>query len=313
MRTDYHHLRPSLVAKIDYSIDLLRKAEQLAMKYNSTEGYYLAFSGGKDSQCLYHVAQLAGVKFRAHMNFTSIDPPEVVRFVRRNYPDVVCHKPVDSIYNIAVKRKLLLPSRIMRWCCAELKEKSGAGMVVLTGIRHEESSRRSKRKSVEVSNRSFAGDLDGFEIYQREQISKKLRHINQDQFAQQGETEVRCINGKDKIIINPIIDWTDRDVWDFLNGMEIEHCELYDKGYKRIGCILCPMTGYKQKLKEMQDYPHVRRCWVNAIKRIRAEGILTKNHFGDGDETEICENIFDWWISGKVIPSGMPKGFYNGK
>lgn len=77
MREDYHHLRPSLVQKIDYSISVLKKAEKLALKYDPEDGFYLAFSGGKDSQCLYHVAQLAGVKFKAHFSPTSVDPPPV--------------------------------------------------------------------------------------------------------------------------------------------------------------------------------------------------------------------------------------------
>ena len=43
-----------LQKKMMYSIDLLRKAERLALAYGGDKGYYLAFSGGKDSQALYH-------------------------------------------------------------------------------------------------------------------------------------------------------------------------------------------------------------------------------------------------------------------
>lgn len=159
LETALERASSGLRKKIQNSVDLLRKAESLALKY-SDDGYYLAFSGGKDSQALYHVAKLAGVPFRAHMNLTSIDPPQVILFVKHNYPSVVLHKPIDSIYNISVERKYLLPSRIIRWCCAELKEGGGAGTVCLTGIRKEESTRRSKRSPVEVSNRSFAGNLN---------------------------------------------------------------------------------------------------------------------------------------------------------
>ena len=285
------------------SIDLLRKSESLAMKY-SPDGFYLAFSGGKDSQALYHIAKMAGVKFRAHMALTSVDPPEVIRFVKTRYPDVVLHKPKDSIYHIAVRRKFLLPSRLIRWCCAELKEEGGAGTVCLTGIRKAESVRRKQRSSVEVSNRSFAGNLDDFYNWQKEQIDKKVKNLNQDQFAEQGESEIRCVNGKDKIIINPILDWQDSDVWDFLNYVaKVPHCELYDRGWSRIGCICCPMSSYNHKIRELNLYPHVKRNWIKAIKQIRAEGIgdniLTKNYFGEGTEDEICEQIFNWWISGK--------------
>lgn len=87
-----------------HSIELLRKAERLAKSYDKENGYFLAFSGGKDSQCLYHIAKLAGVQFQAHMNLTSVDPPEVIRFVREQYPDVELAKPHDSIYNVAIRK-----------------------------------------------------------------------------------------------------------------------------------------------------------------------------------------------------------------
>ena len=129
----FERASPAFRKKIQYSIDLLRKAKDLALRYSS-DGFYLAFSGGKDSQALYHVAKLAGVPFKCHMNLTSVDPPQVIMFVKKHYPSVELHKPVDSIYNIAYKRKYLLPSRLIRWCCADLKEKGGAGTVTLTGI-----------------------------------------------------------------------------------------------------------------------------------------------------------------------------------
>lgn len=86
-------MRESLKRKLDYSIDLLRKAERMALRLDPENGFWLAFSGGKDSQALYHVARLAGVRFKAHMNLTSVDPPEVIRFVKENYPDVELIKP----------------------------------------------------------------------------------------------------------------------------------------------------------------------------------------------------------------------------
>ena len=134
----------NIQSKIAYSISLLRKCEQMALDYDPEDGFYLAFSGGKDSQALYHIAKMAGVKFKAHMNLTSGDPPEVIRFVKRNYPDVELIKPKMSIYDMALK-KHLMPTRILRWCCAEYKEMSGAGKVTLIGIRHAESVRLSKR------------------------------------------------------------------------------------------------------------------------------------------------------------------------
>ena len=156
--------KPALRCKLEHSVQLLRKAERLAMHYDPEDGYYLAFSGGKDSQTLLHVAVLGGVKFKAHMNLTSVDPPEVIRFVRNQYPEVELIKPKDSIYRIAV-RKQLLPTRGVRWCCEEYKERAGAGKVTLIGIRRQESTRRKRRNEVEIDNRKFSGTLEGLDEY----------------------------------------------------------------------------------------------------------------------------------------------------
>lgn len=273
MKNDYHHLRPGLVAKIDYSIALLRKAESLALKYDHDDGFYLAFSGGKDSQCLYHVAQLAGVRFKAHFSPTSVDPPQVIRFIRRNYPDVEFGHIEQSIYDVAVKEGIL-PTMSVRWCCSIFKETAGAGKVTLIGIRHAESVKRSKRNEVEITGHKFSGDLDGFANWSKEQIEKKFKGVNHDQYSIDKETEVKCVSGKDSILISPIINWDDTDVWDFLNGMDIEHCELYDAGYKRIGCILCPMSSRKAKVRDMKEFPHVKEKWIKAIMAIRDRGGL---------------------------------------
>lgn len=261
-----------LKQKMEYSIQLLKKAEKLAIRYDSEDGFFLAFSGGKDSQALYHIAEMAGVKFKAHFSPTTVDPPQLIRFIRRNYPDVEFAKVKKNIYQVAVQKQIL-PSMRIRWCCAEFKENAGAGKVTLIGIRHEESVRRSKRKEVEVSGRKFSGYLDQFEEWSAEQMKKKYKNLNQDQFSYDKEKEIRCINGKDSILISPIIDWTERDVWEFLNEVvKVPHCELYDKGYKRIGCILCPMSSPKQKRREMQDFPYVKEKWLQAIAEIRRSG-----------------------------------------
>ena len=85
---------------------------------------------------------------------------------------------------------------------------SGAGKVTLIGIRHAESARRSKREEIEISNHKFSGNFD--------------------QFSEHKEQMVTCVGGKDKILVSPIIHWTDRDVWDFLNGKSIVLCTMKD-------------------------------------------------------------------------------------
>lgn len=226
------------------------------------------------------------------MNLTSVDPPEVIRFVRKHYPEVVLIKPKTSIYNLAVEKQIL-PSMKVRWCCSEYKEAAGAGKVTLIGIRHQESSRRAKRKEVEISSRKYSGTLEGLEEYRQKvtamQSPNKKRSNRRGKTAPHEEEDVNitnateertlgCISGKESLLISPIIHWTERDVWEFLtNVVRVPHCELYDQGFRRIGCIGCPMSNFRQKIIENQRWPHVKRNWIKAIMAIRHGGYFKES------------------------------------
>lgn len=276
------------------------------------------------------------------MNLTSVGPPEVIRFVKREYPDVELIKPRKSIFQVAVEKKTL-PTRRFRWCCTEFKENAGAGKVTLIGIRHAESQRRAKRNEVEISSRKFSGNLDGLAEYRKQVKDKKRKRpagevniTNADQ-----EQVTGCIRGKESILISPIIDWTEKDVWEFLNNVVcVSHCSLYDEGYTRIGCISCPMASPRQKRKGNERYPYVKRNWIKAIKAIRARGATQKSvrnatsfkqtiskgadyqnnckwvsacSSSDGlteeQENKIAENIYKWWISGKSYKKWYAENF----
>ena len=297
--------------KMLYSIELLQKAEKIAMNYDKDDGFFLAFSGGKDSQALYHIAELGGVKFKAHMNLTSVDPPEVIRFVKKCYPDVELVKPKESIYSIAIRKKIL-PTMRVRWCCAEFKESAGAGKVTLIGIRHEESSRRAKRNEVEISSRKFSGTLDELEEYRQEQKVKKARKKSQkdgvNMMNADQEQTLGCIHGKESLLISPIILWTERDVWEFLNQVvQVAHCELYDEGWRRLGCICCPMSSAKHRRMEELRWPHVKRNWIKAIKAIRNDGGYSGKNISDGTS----EPTGDY--GGAIIGSPNPRYVINRK
>lgn len=291
--------------KINSAITLLQKAEKIATIYDAEDGYFLAFSGGKDSQCIYHLAKMAGVKFKAHMSLTSADPAEVIRFVKTNYPDVDLIKPKASIYTIARKKKIL-PTMRIRWCCVEYKENTGAGKVTITGVRREESSRRAKRNSVEISSHKFSGDFEEFENYRND----KLSIISQKKGKQ---VQSGCISGKDTIIINPIIDWTEKDVWYFLNNIaKVEHCELYDKGVSRVGCLFCPMKKRKLIMQDVKNYPHLYKKWLDVIMDIDVQSnskITQLFRPYVKDDKELCFYIFDWWISKISIQDYINKNF----
>lgn len=304
--------------KIQHSVELIRKAEKLALIYDPENGFHNTFSGGKDSQALYYIVKMSGVKFKTHMSLTSVDPADVVRFVKTEYPSVIRHKPQISIYKKAIEIGIL-PTTTKRWCCKEYKEGGGVGKVTLIGIRREESVKRSKRNEVEVSAKKFSGNIEEFKEWSKKQIERKKKRTfkNQDEFTVKNDNEVRCINGKDSILISPIFNWTQKDVWYFLNNIiKAPHCKLYDEGQTRIGCIMCPMASLKQTQKEIEKYPYVKKKWIDTIKEIRREGKLYIYKFTDNPnstEDEIAENIFDYWINKESYNKWYAKKFLQQK
>ena len=234
----------SIESKIAYSIELIKKTESLALKY-SPDGFHVAFSGGKDSQVLLELVKMAGVKYHAEMCVTTVDHPALMKFVRRHYPDVKLNRPELNMYDL-IRKNRCLPLRKMRFCCATLKEQTGAGTITLLGVRREESVRRARRNEVEISGYKFSGSLDQFNIY--------------------SETKITCVNGKDKLMIMPILHWTHNDVWTFIRSRNMPYCELYDMGFKRIGCMFCPMAASKEKAIERRMYPGVEKAYKKAIQ-----------------------------------------------
>ena len=252
--------------------------------FEPPEGYYVAFSGGKDSQCVYHLCQMAGVKFDAHYARTSVDPPELVNFIRDFYPDVKMEaqhyddgkpehyyadgKPKPITMWSLIADHTLPPTRKVRYCCASLKEPGGGGRIVVTGVRWAESANRRKAHGVV----GFQGKPVGTrKIAERNEANFKLnKHgeviMNDDNDANRRTVE-QCYRTR-KTMVNPIVDWTDEDVWDFLNGNGIPHCCLYDEGFTRLGCIGCPLSGRKNMERDFERWPKYKELYIRAFQRM---------------------------------------------
>ena len=142
-----------MIHQLDFNgKDKVDKAIMRLQAYEPPEGYYLCFSGGKDSVVIKALADMAGVKYDAHYNISSVDPPELVRFIKDEHPDVIMEHPRDKDGNIVtmwnlIPKKTMPPTRVVRYCCAALKEQGGKGRLKVTGVRWAESTRRRKSHS----------------------------------------------------------------------------------------------------------------------------------------------------------------------
>ena len=130
----------------EVAMDRLRCFEAEAVEMHP-DGYYVAYSGGKDSDVILDLVRRSGVKYTAHHNLTTCDPPEVIYHIRTQ-PDVEISKPPMTMWAL-IRKKKMPPRRQARYCCEVMKERGGSGRIVVTGVRWGESARRSKRQMVE--------------------------------------------------------------------------------------------------------------------------------------------------------------------
>ena len=115
--------------------------------------------------------------------------------------------------------------------------------------------------------------------------------LNYDNAEQRRMTE-HCIR-TGKVLLNPIIDWEESDVWEFLNSNGIEHCCLYDEGFKRLGCIGCPMGRAKNMLHEFERWPAYKQLYLKAFARMlktrEDKNLITMNW-------DTPEDVMKWWL-----------------
>lgn len=257
----------TLTTKLDVSLNRLKTFEP-------EEGYYVAFSGGKDSQCIYHLCEMAGVKFDAHYTVTSLDPPELIYFIREHYPDVVFNYPRDkdgkrvTMWSLIVKSRMP-PTRKQRYCCAQLKEQNGQGRVSVIGVRWAESARRKESHGVvDLRGKPKITQRKASEMGVHYRVNKHNDIVMNDDNDESRRLVEQCYR-TNKTMINPIIDWTDDEVWEFLNEIaKVPHCSLYDEGFTRLGCIGCPMGGSKNQKREFERWPGYRKLYIRTFDKM---------------------------------------------
>lgn len=270
-----------------------QKAIERLKAFEPDDGYYLCYSGGKDSDCIRILADLAGVKHDIVNNHTTVDAPETVRYIR-SIPNIKIEYPhykdgtPKTMWNLIPKKKIP-PNRFQRYCCSEFKEQGGKGRLKITGVRWAESAKRQENTGlVRVSgkpktNQKLADSLSvDYRVTKQQGLVMNMDNDNNRRMVEQ------CYRTS-STMINPIVDWTDEDVWDFLHAYGCESNPLYQCGYKRIGCVGCPLAAIKFRQKDFKRYPKFKLNYIRAFERM-LKNYEKQSRWKNGEE------VFKWWM-----------------
>jgi len=192
---------------VDEALDFIQQHEPPG-------GYFVGFSGGKDSIVTLDLVRRTGVKYEAFYCMTMIDPPEVLAFIKKNYPEITRLRSKITFWQGILKNGLPYAGR--RWCCRILKKDPAKKILLkhrIMGLRMEESWKRAALPRIDY------------------------------------------IKSYKQFIYKPIFEWSSSDIWDYIKAENLPYPALYDEGFARLGCIVCPYIAGKALKRNKARWP----------------------------------------------------------
>jgi len=261
------------------AIQTIQKFSRIAEMENLKIG--LAFSGGKDSIVCYSLCKKANIPFTAKFHY-AFESPDVVKFIKEKYPDVIIAKKELSYFQL-IRKNGFLPTKNFRYCCGYFKENSKNA--VITGVRKEESAGRKKRKM--------------FGIKSKKDI-KKYSGIFTENCTEKGKGS--------PIELRPILYFSTAEVWDYIHKNNLPYPSLYDENQRRCGCMLCPLAGLKQNLYYIKKYPNLLPSFYrNVAANLPIYFVFNKGNEREQDLTGDPYRYLLYWLSASFKPSKKDK------
>lgn len=279
------------------AIKRIQAASNMSL-YHYGKPLVCTYSVGKDSDVMLELFRRGGIPFEVHNSHTTADAPQTVRHIRDVFKklemdgikctiEMPTYKGERTSMWKLIPQKLMPPTRTSRYCCAVLKEAGCTNRFIATGVRWDESRQRKDREEFEK--------LGATKVTKEKFTSVMLMNDND---ARRRMNE-HCMQ-KNKMVVNPIIDWKHSDIWEYINSEGIHTCELYQCGYERVGCIGCPMAG-KKRYKEFADFPKYKNLYIHAFDRMVKE----RKSRGLPCQWKNGNDAFLWWMEDENIEGQM--------
>lgn len=276
-----------------------RAVKRLKVAAESSEQIYhkplmVCYSGGKDSQILVSLAVRAGIPFEMVHNLTTVDAPETVYTVRETVAALESmgiparvSKPDLTMWELIPKMQMP-PTRVARYCCKYLKERKTNNTFIATGVRSSESTQRKSRSTFES-------------IEKKKQDRERFGDVFLSNDNDERRRTVEHCMAKREMCVNPILDWTDAQAFDyFWNECKI-HNPLYEVGFYRVGCIGCPLSSRRNRLREFKRWPKYRDAYIRAFDKMLAMQRARGKEPGWKDADE----VFEWWMDNPNGPNQL--------
>ena len=288
---------------LDEKIEQSKRALILAADMSKT--YYnapliLTYSGGKDSDVMLHLAEncLRPDDFEVLNSHTSVDAPETVYHIREVFKRLnakgiktTINYPKDKNGNhetmwTLIPKKKMPPTRMLRYCCSTLKETSTPNRLAALGVRASESNKRQGRDIFGIRGGTYKQAMF-FSLDHTEEVHQEAMELQDPVWDC---TLIKTMRDHGSCIVNPIYEWLDRDIWDYIKRENIKTNPLYERGYTRVGCIGCPMAGYQQVKKEFTDYPTYKQAYIKAF-----DNMMKRYGTSNATRWQNGEDVFNWW------------------
>ncbi len=204
--------------KIDFAIKLIRSIP-------ADTDIEVAYSGGKDSDVILRLTQMAGIKYRAIYKNTTIDPKGTIAHARENGAEIV--QPKISFFGLIQQKGY--PNRYRRFCCEKLKEYKICDRAIL-GVRKEESTKRSLLYKEPEMCRNFG--------------KEKVRQYYP--ILEWSLEDVARFIEEEKIKCAPV----------YYDNVGVFHPE------RRLGCLACPLASSKKRIEQFRENPKILAAWI---------------------------------------------------
>jgi len=248
---------------LDGPVDIVQEAIARIKEHEPSKGYAVRNSFGKDSGVVHRLMEMAEVTFDAHHNLTTVDPPQLIRHGTKNYPDTEIHRPNFTV-NMRDGRKVTIRNMY--------------DLIVYKGF---PPLRNCRYCCDYLKERGIRDRLSVLGKRQEESPARSRITLLED-----------CRTDKRQHFFNPIFDWSTKDVWEFTIRYKVPYCELYDQGFTRMGCVLCPQACEAQREFEAGFFQPIYIAYLRTFDRMLTFRPDMAHKYNWHNAVEVME----WWL-----------------